>query len=210
MNSTSNYRRRFRSALASVFKTSLLGIWGYTIVGTVLSVSAGVALSAGCAHRVEMYVPDSPQALAPPAGEDPSTETSVTRLSEEPPQYRALEEDGVKGGEIVSGVPGTPKDVLASERTASWDYGTPVYGIPLMGRNDKNPFSPVDSFSHDGDFSTEWPMAGEDFFSVAKFLFPSTGSHWEVGGFRIRFGFEDNNRRHDPIGRLESVHLAHW
>ena len=201
MNSTPNYRRKFRPALASVFQTSLLVIWGYTIVGTVLSVSAGVALSAGCAHRDEMYVPDNLQALASPAGEDPSTETSVTRLSKEPPQYRALEKHGVKGGEIVFAVPGSPKDVLASERTASWDHGTPVYGIPLMGRNDKNPFSPVDSYSHDGDFSTEWPMAGEDFFSVAKFIFPNTGSHWEVGGFRIRFGFEDNNRGPDSWHR---------
>ncbi len=91
--------------------------------------------------------------------------------------------------------------VLASERTASWDYGTPAYRVPLMGRNDKNPFSPVDSYFHDDDFSTGWPVALEDFFSVAKFIFPNTGSYWEVGGFQVRFGFEDNNRGHDPWHR---------
>ena len=200
MNSTPNYRRKFRPALASVFKTSLLVICRYTFVGTVLSISAGVALSAGCAHRDAMYVPDNLEVLAPPAGEDPSTDTSVSRLSiaKEPPQYRALEKDGVKGGEIVFG---EEYSVLASERTASWHYGTPAYRVPLTGRNDKNSFSAVDPYFHDDDFSTGWPVAAEDSHSVAKFLFPKPSPLFEVGGFQVRFGFEDEIRGHDPWRR---------
>ena len=101
------------------------------------------------------------------------------------------------GGDESERSPQGRRGFLGGEWAVSREDGSSEYRNPVEGHDERSPFAPEELRSGGDSFSAE-----PDIFSIARFIFSSTaGAFWEVGGLRVRVGFDDDVRVHPPSAR---------